>query len=360
MRFKRSSALVVLLEHDQLVFHNYLAQSTFVANATALDIVRRLHTWADLDRLRESLAGYSRLSVERGLDQLIELGAVVAEGSTAAAQEAEFERSWLWGPFAGAFHFGTRGGVFVSDEDSEAMLREMAKFSPSPPLYQRNPDDRPKITLPLRPSYDEPLKTMARRRTNRIMLDEPIGFEPLSDCLLFSMAIQAMLDLPGIGELPLKMTPSGGARNPFESYVCVRNVEGMDPGVYHYAAIDRSFGLVREGAPPPFPSMLGDQAWTANAAAVVFLVANFERSMWKYHDPMTYRVISIEAGHIAQNMLLVATHHGLVGNPTGLINTTVTEAALGVSGPTRAALYAIVVGIPAPFSGDLSSVAQAG
>jgi nitroreductase len=75
---------------------------------------------------------------------------------------------------------------------------------------------------------------------------------------------------------------------------------------------------------------------------------------------MTYRVIAIEAGHIAQNMLLVATRHGLVGNPTGLINTAVAEAALGVSGPTRAALYAIVLGVPAPFSGDLASVAEAG
>jgi len=360
MRFKRSSTLVVLLEHDQFVFHNFLIQSTFAANAAALDIVRRLYAWTDVDQLHKSLSGYSLSSVERGLNQLVELGAVVAEGSPAAAQDAEFERSWLWGPFAGAFHFGARGGVFVSDQDSEMMLRELAKFTPSPALHQRNPDDRPKLTAPLKPSYDEPFRTMTRRRTNRIMLDEPVGFEALSDCFLFSMAITAMLDLEGIGELPLKMTPSGGARNPFEGYVCVRNVEGMTPGVYHYAAIDRSFSLVREGPPPPFPSMLGEQEWTANAAAVVFLVANFERSMWKYHDPMTYRVIAIEAGHIAQNMLLVATHHGLVGNPTGLINTTVTEAALGVSGSTRAALYAVAIGVPAPFSGDLGAIAEAG
>lgn len=360
MRFKRSSALVVLLEHDQFVFHNFLIQSTFAANATALDIVRRLYAWTDIDQLHKSLSGYSRSSIERGLDQLVELGAVVAEDSAAAEEEAEFERSWLWGPFAGAFHFGTRGGVFVSDEDSETMLREMAKFSPSPPLYQRNSDERARITVPLRPSYDEPLRTMTRRRTNRVMLDQPLALEAVSDCFLFSMAITAMLDLPGIGELPLKMTPSGGARNPFEGYLCVRNVEGLEPGVYHYAAIDRSFGLVREGSPPPFPAMLGDQQWTSNAAAVVILVANFERSMWKYHDPMAYRVIAIEAGHIAQNMLLVATHHGLVGNPTGLINAAVTEPALGVSGPTHAALYAIALGVPAPFSGDLGAIAEAG
>src|SRR5271168_5386598 len=160
MRLKRSSALVVLMEYDELVFHNFLAQTTFAANATALDIVRKLHAWTDMDQLCGSLADYSRSSVERALGNLIELGAVVVEGGPAAAREAEFERSWMWGPLAAAYHFGTRGGVFVSDEDSEAMLRQMAKVSPSPPLYQRNPEDRPSLSVPLRASYDEPFQTM--------------------------------------------------------------------------------------------------------------------------------------------------------------------------------------------------------
>jgi hypothetical protein len=45
-------------------------------------------------------------------------------------------------------------------------------------------------------------------------------------------------------KLPLKMTPSGGARNPYEAYVYALNVEGLPFGVYHYSAIDNTLGLL--------------------------------------------------------------------------------------------------------------------
>src|SRR6202040_3384069 len=106
----------------------------------------------------------------------------------------------------------------------------------------------------------------------------------------FSMAITAFIEDPETVDLPLKMTPSGGARNPYEAYVCVRNVTGLTPGTYHYSALEHSLGTVQDGQPPPFPAMLADQPWTATAAAVIFLVANFDRAMWKYRDPGAYRV----------------------------------------------------------------------
>jgi SagB-type dehydrogenase family enzyme len=191
------------------------------------------------------------------------------------------------------------------------------------------------------------------------MRDEPIALEALSDCFLFSMAITAMLDVEGIGELPLKMTPSGGARNPFEGYVCVRKVDGMAPGIYHYSALERGFGRLAADPSPPFPALLGAQDWTATAAAVIFLAANFERTMWKYHDANAYRVVCIEAGHIAQNILLTATAHGLAGNPTGLIDQGLVERTLGLDGLLQAPIYAVVLGVPEPYSGDLADVARA-
>ena len=32
----------------------------------------------------------------------------------------------------------------------------------------------------------------------------------------------------------LRPAPSGGARHPFETYVVVKNVEGLEPGIYYY------------------------------------------------------------------------------------------------------------------------------
>jgi SagB-type dehydrogenase family enzyme len=329
--------------------------------------VSSLYEWTDIDQLKQRLKSYSESSVEAAVRQLVGLDVLLEEGSFAASRDADYQINWQWGPFAAAYHFSTQGGVFLTDEDSEAMLTQLAKVSPSPALYLRNPADARAIASPPRASEGSTgedaafFRTLARRRTNRAMLDHPIAFTHLSDCLLFSMAITALLELPGIGELPLKMTPSGGARNPYEAYVCARNVEGLAPGIYHYAAIDQTFGLVREGRPPPFPSLLGRQEWTANAAAVILLIADFERPMWKYHDPSAYRVTAMEAGHIAQNIILVATRHGFVGNPTALLNVSEIEDALDVRGVNRSPMYAVVLGVPEPFDQEgLANLADPG
>jgi SagB-type dehydrogenase family enzyme len=365
MRVKRSSAVVLLLEYDQVIFHNFLAQTTFAANPTAIEIVSSLYNWTELDQLKRRLKDFSGSSVDGAVRQLVDLDVIIVEGSEGARRDEDYLTNWQWGPFAAAYHFSTQGGVFLSDQESEAMLRELAKVSPSPPLYKQNPSGPATVPSPPRPGpgsnvdQGELFRIMAQRRTNRIMLDQAIDFTVVSDCLLFSMAITALLELPGIGELPLKMTPSGGARNPYEAYVLARSVAGLASGVYHYSAIDQSFGLVRAGAPPPFPSLLGKQEWTATGAAVLLLVAHFDRPMWKYHDPAAYRVTAIEAGHIAQNMILTANRHGVVGNPTALLSVAEIEDMLGMRDLNISPMYAVVLGVPEPLDHeDLARVAD--
>jgi len=350
VRVKRSSALVILLENDRYVFHDVLGQRTFSANPTALEIVRRLGAWTDLEALAAMLGGYSRASIDRAISQLAELGAIVVEGSDAAAMDDAFDRAWLWGPLAAAYHFGVRDSAFLSAEDSDSLLREQVKFNPSPPLFQTNNDPLNDIPLPVPDAGARAncalFATMAARRTRRLMLDRPVTLDQLADCFLYSMAITAMLEDPEVMDLPLKMTPSGGGRNPYEGYVCARDVTGLAPGTYHFSAYQRTLGVVRAAPPPAFPAMMGGQAWTANAAAVIFLVARFERPMWKYHDPGAYRVTIIEAGHIAQNMMLAATWHGLAANPSGAFTRDLVNDTLRVGGVTQSVIYALVLGVP--------------
>jgi SagB-type dehydrogenase family enzyme len=346
LRVKRSESLLILLEDDRFVFHNYLRQKTFLANPTALEIVRKLHAWTDLEALFEFLPEFSQTSIRKAVGQLADLGAIVMDESEEAARDAAFSVDWLWGPFAAAYHFSTRVGDFMSEEEIGAQLRDRVKMIPSPPLYQTNDDAARAISLPVRQNFGEPFQTMARRRTNRVLRDAPITIHHISECLLFSMAITAVIEDEDIVDLPLKMTPSGGARNPYEAYVCARRVEGLDPGVYHYSAMQQS--LQRTGAEtlPAFGELLAGQHWSSDAAALIFLVANFERPMWKYHDGTAYRVTAIEAGHIGQNIMLVATSHGLVANPTGAMDFHRVEQTLGVSSPTQAVLYCLILGVP--------------
>ncbi len=150
-----------------------------------------------------------------------------------------------------------------------------------------------------------------------------------------------------VGTLPLAMTPSGGARNPYEAYVYARSVEGLAPGFYHYDAIDHTLARVDGDALPPPSDLLGGQRWTDAMPCILLLYARFERTMWKYDDANAYRVVLIEAGHIGQNVMLAATRNGLSACPTAaLSHTRINDCIAPEARLTHAPIYALTLSQP--------------
>ena len=86
--------------------------------------------------------------------------------------------------------------------------------------------------------------------------------------------------------------------------------------------------------------------WVNDAAAIVFLVADFDRTMWKYGEAFAYKTILIEAGHIAQNIAVTCAKMGLAANPTLGIHDERVERALELQQPLRSAIYALSIGYP--------------
>lgn len=297
------------------------------------------------------LPKHSRSSVAAQLLELIQVGAILIENSRLAELDEEYSDHWEWDLISGAFHFGMKDTPFVSNEKAVQLQEERAKVNPSPPLFETNESYSTLSHLPWPAVEDPHLALMRRRRTHRTFAPTPITQEQLSDCLYSGMGIVGILENPKICDLPLKMTPSGGARNPYEAYVYCLNVHGLQKGIYHYSAIDNTLGHHNSIDLPNPGEIIGHQKWTDGAAAIVFLVARFERTMWKYPDSGAYRVVLIEAGHIGQNIALTATSHDLVGNPTSAINDSIAERVLKISSLTHAAISAIALGVP-DFSGE--------
>jgi nitroreductase len=69
--------------------------------------------------------------------------------------------------------------------------------------------------------------------------------------------------------------------------------------------------------------------------------------MWKYPHPTGYRVVVLEAGHIAQNLLLAATAHGLAATPTCALGDRAVEELLGLDRLAEAAVHAVALGVRA-------------
>jgi SagB-type dehydrogenase family enzyme len=157
-----------------------------------------------------------------------------------------------------------------------------------------------------------------------------LSLQEIGDCLFSAFGITCHVKTQ-VALLPLSLAPSGGARNPYEPFVIIRRCEGLAPGVYHYSGLKHELTLLRK-LPEGFSiaQMLGGQDWAEDMAAVIFMVANFERSMWKYQDSNAYRVILIEAGHRAQNLMATAATHGLTACPTAALAHAKVHETLGL------------------------------
>jgi SagB-type dehydrogenase family enzyme len=76
---------------------------------------------------------------------------------------------------------------------------------------------------------------------------------------------------------------------------------------------------------------------------VIFITSVFERSVFKYGD-RGYRFIFLEAGHVAQNINLVAYGLGLASvNIGGFLDRRVDDF-LGLDGLTHSTIYMIAIG----------------
>lgn len=367
-------AVTVLVTFDA---HGPCGYDYFTRRAARLDgldfaLLSALGPWTEPGALFAGLAAMApRAHIARALLRLLDLGLVIAQGTEAAHQDTRMAREWKWGPMAGHYHFGIKNTVYQGPEDVLHAMAMQVATAPKVPLYQTNEGPAEIVALgapaphadgtehaPAQAPSHASLHTslidvMRRRRSYRGFDPAPDASLPrdaLRDCLFCGLAITGFVNTPtpGEGPLPLTMTPSGGARNPYEAYVYARNVRGLRPGLYHYSGLDSTLGLVTARDLPSIGSLLGDQDWFDAASAVILLVANFDRCMWKYDHPTGLRVVLLEGGHIAQNILLAATARGLASAPTCAISDQVAERLCGLDPVRQAAVYAVALGPRGP------------
>jgi len=160
----------------------------------------------------------------------------------------------------------------------------------------------------------------------------PFGTDPITadDVKAICWAAQG-ITLPDApthwpGVLGLRTAPSAGATYPMEVYVIAERVTGMEQGAYRYLPMTDE--LVSTGATGPLteavaqirmdedpssdPKVLGD------AAALYVLASVQQRTSAKY-GWWAEMYVALEAGHVAQNMLLMATARGLANRPWGAL-----------------------------------------
>jgi SagB-type dehydrogenase family enzyme len=346
VRFRRSPHLVSYWKGGRLVVQNYASGATVSVPRGILEILDFFDDWRTADELA---GGSVPISGARPLiASLVKATLLQRSDARGSARETAIAKWDAWNPEAGFFHMATRDVRFGDPIEGDRALRRKARTTPLPSPVKRYPGARTHA-LPRVAADAEFPRVLLARRTWRQFAKRPLDLESLGALLGLTGGVQHWASLRGQGDVPLKTSPSGGARHPIELYVFARNVKGLAPGLYHYAGdrhrLELLTGHTRRVRVQRY---LPTQFWYEGAASVVFFTAVFARYLWKYTYPRAYRATLIEAGHQCQTFCLVATWLGLAPFCSMALADSRIEQDLGLDGVSESVLYAAGVGVRPP------------
>lgn len=186
------------------------------------------------------------------------------------------------------------------------------------------------------------LDVLKNRRSIRMFSDTAMSIKDLSYLLLYSSGIIN----PGVVvDESRRPYPSAGARYPLEIYPLVLNdSDGVKAGLYHYNVKDHILEIIlEEDLKQWLLEATGNFKPIIKASVVLIITGVLDRTRVKYGD-RGYRYVLMEAGHIAQNSLLLATGLGMASLAIGgFVDSKVTEL-LNLELVKEVPLYMIVMG----------------
>jgi SagB-type dehydrogenase family enzyme len=167
--------------------------------------------------------------------------------------------------------------------------------------------DLPGCDLPA----DRPLcEVLSSRRSVRDFELRPLDLATLGGLLHASFGLRGCRSVGGEWVYD-RASPSAGALSPLEVYVATQAVQSLADGLYHYDARAHQLELrQRRLLHPQLADIALGQDVVRTANLVIVISAIFQRTMWKYGE-RGYRYVWLDAGHLGQNLYLLATALGL-------------------------------------------------
>ncbi|HEX3156224.1 MAG TPA: SagB/ThcOx family dehydrogenase [Candidatus Angelobacter sp.] len=241
-------------------------------------------------------------------------------------------------PIAWSFHRSTIHAVFNFDPADQPVLVKPDDDYTQPGGMKRY-SGASVVRLPASLPPDMALgAAIAERASCRRFSSRALTLAQLSTLLTSAYSVSMP---PSPVERPV---PSAGGRYPLEVYLFVWNVEGVVSGTYHYQPLQHALehlGPVPERS--KIPSLFLDQPYLADAGALIILTAVAERLLYRYGD-RGYRYLLMEAGHVSQNLALVAAAVDVGCLSLGGFQDDALSALLNLQPDREIALYGIAIG----------------
>lgn len=198
-------------------------------------------------------------------------------------------------------------------------------------------------TLPLSMTVDQ---AITARVSGRAFEARPLRLSDLARILFLGNGVREA----GGPKAFQRNVPNSGNLGSVELYPIVMNVEGLDPGIYHFDSVRHELTLLGRGQ---YRGWIRErvlyQLEFGEAAVALVSTSAVGRLVSKY-GPRGYRFAFLDVGHVSENIYLVGTALGLqVCATAGFIDTEL-DAAIGVDGIDTASMLVHLVGPPASNS----------
>jgi SagB-type dehydrogenase family enzyme len=247
---------------------------------------------------------------------------------TIIANHREFLKAHLWGEWK------------LRD-----LLTDQRKNLPQPPLQKPYPKDAELIDLVAPDDFrigGMPLvEAISRRRSRREFTECDFTLEEFSFLL---WATQGVHTLIREGTATSRTVPSGGARHPFETYLFVQHVQGLEKGLYRYLAVEHKLlFLYTDAQLTEKIHKACFQAFVQHASVIFIWTTIPYRTEWRYSF-LAHKVIAQEVGHICQNLYLACESIGAGACALGTYNQEAIDQLMGVDGEDEFAIYIAATG----------------
>jgi SagB-type dehydrogenase family enzyme len=174
-------------------------------------------------------------------------------------------------------------------------------------------------------------------------IDAPLNLDALTRILFCADGLTRSKTVDGEA-YHFRAAASAGALYPIEIYLAAIEVEGVEPGLYHFSAADLKLRGLRRGDWRAYLARAAAmRPALAEACAILLVSAIFWRSAWKYRA-RAYRYCFWDAGTILANMLAAANAEGVATEIVTAFEDAHIERLIDADGEREGAICLVALG----------------
>ena len=344
----RNPNLLVFWRGKRLLVKNLESGRGVFGTSVLLELLDGFGKPSSEREIAKRFEGYADRSVATAIRRLRRLGFLLTPAE--AARRTSHIDAWRQNLASVHYHVSTRDARYLrSSAATESYLKARLAEERQPPKFKRYPRAA-RRRLPRRvlsPDASALGRILHARRTVREFSRNPVPFEALAQIVRGTWGMTGQPAAGVLGRLPTKTSPSAGSRHPIECYVFAWNVANLKPGLYHYDVRSNELRRLQSGdLRREVVEAASGQRYMARASFVCLMTAVFDRTLWKYPFENAYRVVWLDAGHLAQTFCLLATSLGLGPFTTAALQDSRIEKLLGIDGIKEFPVYLCGAGVP--------------